>query len=145
MPARRAEPPGISENHGFGALAGVYTFRMRRTVWPVLTLTCLSLLGLQLSGLHMHVNDHGYSGAPHGTHVHEGGTDPHEHEHETDVTIFELGTITSKHFFFLIAVAFSLVTLFSVSRRLTPIYEPLIATGRRVRWRPLLRAPPHPL
>ena len=118
---------------------------MSRLVWPIVTLACLSLLGLQLSGLHMHVDAHGYSGAPHGTHVHEGGTDPHDHEHETDVTIVELGTIASKHLLFLIAVGFSLVILFSVSRRLTPIHEPLIATGRRVRWRPLLRAPPRPL
>ncbi len=118
---------------------------MSRVVWPIVTLACLSLLGLQLSGLHMHVDDHGYSGAPHGTHVHEGGTDPHEHEHETDVTIVELGTIASKHFLFLVAVGFSLVTLFSVSRRLSPIHEPVISTGRRVRWRPLLRAPPLPL
>ena len=118
---------------------------MSRAVWPILTLTCLSLLGLQLSGLHMHVDDHGYSGAPHGTHVHESGTDPHEHEHDTDVTIVELGTIASKHLLFLIAGGFSLIILFSVSRRLTPIHEPLIGTGRRVRWRPLLRAPPRPL
>ena len=61
------------------------------------------------------------------------------------LSIVELGTIASKHLLFLIAVGFSLVTLFSVSRRLTPIHEPPIAAGRRVRWRPLLRAPPHPL
>jgi hypothetical protein len=37
---------------------------------PVLILASLSLLGMQLSGLHMHVDAHGYSGAPQGTHVH---------------------------------------------------------------------------
>ena len=118
---------------------------MNRMAGLLSLIAILSLLGLQLSGLHMHVDDHGYSGAPHGTHVHEGGTDPHDHEHETDVTIVELGTIASKHFLFLIAVGLSLVTLFSVSRRLEPIHEPIISTWRRVRWRPLLRAPPRPL
>ncbi|MDH3420422.1 MAG: hypothetical protein OEM78_13205, partial [Gammaproteobacteria bacterium] len=62
-----------------------------------------------------------------------------------DVTIVELGTIASKHFLFLIAVAFSLAMLFSVSRRLARIHEPVISAGRRVRWRPPLRAPPRPL
>jgi hypothetical protein len=118
---------------------------MNRMAGLLALIAVLSLLGLQLSGLHMHVDDHGYSGAPHGTHVHEGSTDPHDHEHETDVTIVELGTIASKHFLFLIAVSFSLMTLFSVSRRLAPIHEPPIVAGRRVRWRPLLRAPPRPL
>ena len=118
---------------------------MNRRAGSLALIAIFSLLGLQLSGLHMHVDDHGYTGAPHGTHVHDGGTDPHDHQHETDVTIVELGTIASKHFLFLIAVAFSLAMLFSVSRRLAPIHEPVISAGRRVRWRPPLRAPPRPL
>jgi len=118
---------------------------MNRTAGLLALFAVLSLLGLQLSGLHMHVDDHGYSGAPHGTHVHDSDTDPHDHEHETDVTIVELGTIASKHFLFLIAAAFSLAMRFSVSRGLAPIHEPPISAGRRTRLRPPLRAPPHPL
>ena len=118
---------------------------MSRTALPLVLLVCLSLLGAQLSGLHMHVDHDGYSGGPHAAHSHDSGADPHDHEHETDVTAVELGTIGSKHVLFLIAVVLSIVMSFNICRRLTPCHVPAFAPGRRLRWRPPLRAPPSAL
>jgi hypothetical protein len=115
---------------------------MNATARLLAAIACSSLLGLQLSGLHMHVDGHGYSGAPHGTHVHDGDADPHDHEHETDVSIVELGATGTKLLVFLIAVGISIALLFNLTARLAPASEPRPATGRRQRWRPPLRAPP---
>ena len=123
---------------------------MNRTVAALILLVSLSLLGLQLSGLHMHVDDHGYSGAAHGTHVHDAAgahdhnapVDPHDHSHDTDVAVFELGAIAAKHLVFLIAASVALFALVRVALRLVPAVEPRVASRRRQRWRPPLRAPP---
>jgi hypothetical protein len=133
------------ENRGSTPIFRVYTLAMDRRGRALVLLGCLSLLGLQLSGLHMHVDSHGYAGAPHGTHVHKRGADSHDHEHETDVAVVKLGTIGSKHFLFLIAVGLTLVTIFSVCLRLAPAYAPAPPIGRRPHWRPPQRAPPRPL
>jgi hypothetical protein len=97
---------------------------MNRTVAAVVFLVSLSLLGLQLSGLHMHVDDHGYSGAAHGAHVHDAAgahthgaaVDPHDHSHDTDVAVFELGAIAAKHLVFLIAASVVLFALVRIMR-----------------------------
>ena len=115
---------------------------MSRWTLPVGLLVGLSLLGAQLSGLHMHVGDHGYSGAPHATHSHAGGTDPHDHEHETDVNVLELGTIASKHLLFLLAIGFSIFLALAPRRHVVPRHDRVLSHGRRVRLRPPLRAPP---
>jgi len=117
----------------------------RHLALPLVLLAYLGLVGAQLSGLHMHVDDHGYSGAPHAAHSHAGGNDPHDHEHETDVKAVDLGTIASKHLVFLIAVALAIVMLVDAVRRLAPTHVPMLAAGRRLRWRPPLRGPPAPL
>jgi len=117
---------------------------MNRRSLPWVLVVSLSLLGAQLSGLHMHIGNHGYSGAPHATHSHAGGTDPHDHEHETDVNVLELGTLASKHLLFLIAVAFSIVLAVEQRRHVAPRHSRVLSSGRRVRLRPPLRAPPAP-
>jgi hypothetical protein len=123
---------------------------MNRTVAAVVFLVSLSLLGLQLSGLHMHVDDHGYSGAAHGAHVHDAAgahthgaaVDPHDHSHDTDVAVFELGAIAAKHLVFLIAASVVLFALVRIALRLVPAVAPRVASRRRQHWRPPLRAPP---
>ena len=115
---------------------------MSRWTLPIVVLIGLSLLGAQLSGLHMHVGDHGYSGAPHATHSHAGGSDPHDHEHETDVNVLELGTIASKHLLFLLAIGLSIFLLLEPRQHVVPRHDRALSHGRRVRLRPPLRAPP---
>lgn len=106
----------------------------------------MGLVGAQLAGLHMHVDDHGYAGAPHASHSHShshaGGHDPHDHEHETDVNAIDLGTIASKHLILMVAAVLSIVLLLSIVRRLAPHYVPLLPPAPRRHWRPPLRAPP---
>jgi hypothetical protein len=43
---------------------------MRRLGIFAHVLACVGLLVCQLTGLHMHVNEHGYAGIPVGTHIH---------------------------------------------------------------------------
>lgn len=112
---------------------------------PLVVAVAVSLLAAQLSGLHMHVDAHGYAGSPHATHVHKSGAGTHDHGKETDVKAIDLGTVGSKHLFFLVAVVLTMTLLSSVVRRLTPIVARRMSPGRRLRWRPPLRAPPAPL
>jgi hypothetical protein len=115
----------------------------RIVVRSLLALTCLSLFGAQLSGLHMHVDDHGYAGAPHAAHSHHhGGGDRHDHEHETDVTAIDLGTIATKQIFLPAALALAVVMILSLCQRVVPQPLMLAMPCGRVRWRPPLRAPP---
>ena len=124
---------------------------MNRGTLSVVLLVYLSLLGAQLSGLHMHIDEHGYSGTPHQTHSHAGGAahggaaDPHDHEHDTDVNVLELSTIASKHLLFLIAIAFTILLALEPRRHVMPRHVRVLSSGRRVRLRPPLRAPPIPL
>ena len=115
---------------------------MQRGTLTVVLLVYLSLLGAQFSGLHMHVDAHGYSGSPHASHSHSGGADPHDHEHETDVSVLDLGMLASKHLVFLIAVAFSILLALELRRHIAPRHVRLLSSGRKVRLRPPLRAPP---
>ena len=115
---------------------------MKRAALPLVLVVCLSLVGGQVSGLHMHVDKHGYTGSPHATHVHKGGADGHGHEHETDVNAIDLGAVASKPVLLLVAIALVIVMIFNVCQWLAP--EPvLVPVPRgRMRWRPPLRAPP---
>jgi hypothetical protein len=115
---------------------------MNRGTLAVVLLVYLSLLGAQFSGLHMHVGEQGYSGAPHATHSHSGGPDPHDHEHDTDVNVFEFGTVASKHLLFLLAVAFTILLALQVRQHSMPRDVGALSSGRKVRLRPPLRAPP---
>lgn len=130
---------------------------------PVLSLACLGLLATQLTGLHMHMNAHGYVGVPVGTHVHrtdirtgvnagialaEAANHDHhpgdpDHDGDRDVSVIELGAVVSKlPIFFFAFVAPGLVVIPRLGLRirmpaLTPRPRP-----RYERWRPPLRAPP---
>ena len=45
---------------------------------PVAVLACISLAALQLSGLHMHVDENGYVGVPEGPHSHSHAAHNHD-------------------------------------------------------------------
>ncbi len=136
---------------------------MRR--WPssIILVACLSLLALQLSGLHTHVDADGYAGTPQGTHVHgqgiihrdENGTqfdgadkDGHKHNGDTDhagdkdVSIVELSTGASKILLFLVWVGLLLLIALELRNKISLNFMGPPPTGRHARWRPPLRAPP---
>ncbi len=136
---------------------------MRRTPSSILLVACLSLLALQFSGLHSHVDAYGYVGIPQGTHIHGQGVihsdgkgahvdgtdiDGHEHRAETDyagdkdVSIVELSIGTSKLFVFLVWIGLILLITLRPGEKILTNFSIPPPTGRHARWRPPLRAPP---
>lgn len=140
-----------------------YTCRMRRLSYPIMLAAGLSLVALQVSGLHLHVNADGYAGVPQGTHVHgqvvdTHGTDTHfagaddrhehtgdqDHEGDKDMSVVELSAGASKLLVFLVWFGLGLFTVLRPADRSAPknaaVPRPSV---RNTRWRPPLRAPPH--
>ena len=115
---------------------------MRQVPSLFIAIMCLSLLTMQMSGLHLHVSVESQSGALHGTHLHDAVPDGHGHGAEIDVSSFEPGFTWSKLIPIFLALIFALLT---IGRTSTTIWFPLVErfpTRHRSRWRPPLRAPP---
>ncbi|MBT5032020.1 MAG: hypothetical protein HOM55_06965 [Proteobacteria bacterium] len=138
---------------------------MRNVPSYIILAACFCLLGMQMSGLHTHVNERGYVGTPQNTHFHghshqasdavghvdngvlEGQKhlDYHGHTGDKDVSLFDLGLGlgTSKLSDFLILFGFSLfIAVISIYRysKSNPKLHP--DRHQEHRW-PQLRAPPH--
>jgi len=125
-------------------------------------IACVSLLAVQLGGLHMHVDADGNVGGVKGvdlhvpllhshggyTHVHLPGTPHHEHpgdpEHagDNDISVIEMRSGKSK----LTDFTFNLHLTLAIHRVLVEQVRPIISEPqpitRKSRWRPPLRAPP---
>ena len=117
---------------------------MRKAPALLIAIMCLSLLFMQLSGLHLHVSAGNHSGALHGTHLHNADFDGHGRDHDADVDIspFEPGTASSKLIPFLIALVFVLLSVVWASKMVWPPLVEHITLRGRYYWRPPLRAPP---
>ena len=131
---------------------------MRNASTLLMLIACLSLIALQTSGLHMHVNSDGFAGTPQGTHVHDAhhhdaATAAHEHEHtggqghtsDSDVSIVNYNTGVSKLPLDLIALALVLMMFLSPAAKIAPVTTVLRPRERYERWRPPNRAPPLPV
>jgi hypothetical protein len=128
---------------------------MRIVSTSLMLIACLSLVVLQMSGLHMHVNGDGFAGAPQGTHVHDahhhdGASSAHEHEHsggqghtsDSDVSIVNYNTGVSKLPVDLIALALGLIMFLTPVAKIAPVTTVPRPRERYERWRPPNRAPP---
>jgi hypothetical protein len=140
---------------------------MRRYSNPLVIAACLSLLFLQLSGIHVHADENGYIGVPETpfshSHVHHDHHDGHrtgaanvDHsnhggpgdsggfEDARDVSLLNLALSIFK----MPLAIFALVVLFallpSVKEFLSFHFVYRVLSGRHTRWRPPLRAPPQP-
>ncbi len=135
---------------------------MRHLSYPIMLAAGLSLVALQVSGLHLHINADGYAGVPQGTHVHGQGVDTHgtdthlagaddrhehtgdqDHEGDKDMSVVELSAGASKMLVFLVWFGLGLFTVLRPADRISPnaaVPRPIV---RHTRWRPPLRAPPH--
>jgi hypothetical protein len=117
---------------------------MRLAPALLIAIMCLSLLTLQMSGLHLHVSADSQSDALHGTHLHD--ADPewrgHDHDAEIDVSSFEPGFTFSKLIPILIALIFALLPIIRTCTTVWPSLVERFPTRHRSRWRPPLRAPP---
>ncbi|HEY5623975.1 MAG TPA: hypothetical protein VIV14_09445 [Gammaproteobacteria bacterium] len=133
---------------------------MRKLSTPLMLAACLSLVALQMSGLHMHVNADGFAGTPQGTHVHDahrhdGTPAPHDHGHDhgagqghssdTDVSIVNYNAGASKLPLDLIALALVLLMFVRPAAKLAPVSVVPRPLERYERWRPPNRAPPLPI
>lgn len=130
--------------------------RMSRSVTSVAIAACLSLLSLQLSGLHLHAGQNGVDSSPHGTHVHGVGTHDHDqledhrhaedgddHNGDRDLSLVELCAGAAK----LLPVLFLGPVLQlpigpSDSHRVVLRWRDRAPIGRASHWRPPLRGPP---
>jgi hypothetical protein len=113
---------------------------MQRTT-GLLLLACVALIGTQLSGVHAHVDSHGFDGAVQSTleHHHDDGED---HDDNVDVQVVDLGMSAAKAVFLLLAVSLSLFLLPPARGHVPLEYRSRLPLGRRLRWRPPLRGPP---
>lgn len=134
---------------------------MRWPPRPVVLAACLSLLGVQLGGVHLHANAEGFDAVPHGTHVH--GRAPHRHDDasvrhdadgrdaargkhdhggDRDVAVVELGAGAQKLPLFLVgpALALPLSPPSGTAVRVDAAARP--SSARPGHWRPPLRGPP---
>ena len=143
---------------------------MSRLSTSITFVATLSLLALQLSGVHMHVDENGYVGVPEVAHSHSQGVHhhddvnstvrtssradehppvhssdhPHDHDYDgsKDVSLVELSGGASKMALALIGLAFMLPILLQQCGGFIPNLLLPVQSGRRARWRPPLRAPP---
>jgi hypothetical protein len=137
---------------------------MRRLRTELVSLACLGLLGVQLSGLHMHLDAHGYSGVPVGTHVHHAGDHHHDHaaaihEHgaeeqhdrqrgdadhdgDQDVSVVQLAGAAGKIVLFFVWTVLGFIVVRDVGSRISVPLLPFVPKRHPLRWRPPLRGPP---
>jgi len=119
---------------------------MRAAPALLIAFMCLSLLTLQMSGLHLHVSADSRGGALHGTHLHGAGLDGHGHGHDHDADVdtspFEPGTASSKPDPFLVTFVIALLAIIWASETVWPPLVERLTACWRSRWRPPLRAPP---
>ncbi|MFV1998698.1 MAG: hypothetical protein ACC641_11915, partial [Acidiferrobacterales bacterium] len=60
---------------------------MRPATALLIAIICLSLLAMQMSGLHLHVGADNESAALHGSHVHDADPGEHGHSHDAETDI----------------------------------------------------------
>ena len=137
-------------------------FTMRCLRYPLLVSACVSLLAVQLGGLHVHVDADGNVGGPRGVHlhahllhnhrdemhVHHPGTPEHghpgEHEHagDNEISVTEMrGGKSTLADVDLNLHQVLLIHQLQVAQVRPAQSEPRPVT-RKSRWRPPLRAPP---
>jgi hypothetical protein len=115
---------------------------MQRIKLSLVTLACIGLLSVQLSGLHMHVGATGDPIDTHGIHLHESDPDGEDHSADSDVSVIEeFGSTWTKLLPLLFAAVIMLSSMgwIQVASRPTP---QALAIRRVHHWRPPLRAPP---
>ena len=132
--------------------------------YMVLTTACVSLLAVQLGGLHMHVDADGNVGSPQGVHIHSQllhshGGDSHvhhpdtlEHEHpgeqehagDNDISVTEMRGGKSNLADLDINLHQGLLVYRSRVEHVRPVHSEPQPLPRKSRWRPPLRAPPSP-
>lgn len=119
-----------------------YSLLMRVGTLSIAALVSITMLAMQMTGLHLHASQTSDNASLHGVHVHDVDSDGHDHSADVDVSLSDLGMVWSKIMSGLL-VDFSIVlAIVSAIHSLRPPPAPILFQQRRLRWRPLLRAPP---
>jgi hypothetical protein len=114
---------------------------MQRTTAALLLIACLALVGTQLSGVHAHLDAHGFDGAVQTSHGHH-HDDGDDHNGDVDVQVVDFGISAAKAVFLLFAIALTVFLLPPSRGHARFEHETPQPTRRRLRWRPPLRGPP---
>ena len=128
-------------NCAFWRLSGIVE-SMRLAPLSIVAFAGVAMLLMQMSGLHLHAGDHGDDAALHGAHVHDVGSDGHDHTADVDVSLIDFGIVWSKIMPVLMVILPTALAIVWVLHTLWPPPTTLIPLRRRSRWRPPLRAPP---
>ena len=111
-------------------------------------------LAMHAVGLHMHIGPDTQQSGLHGAHIHgsiasashhphaDSGDHHHDHTEETDVAISDIGTLVKELGTAIALAIFVLLPTVWVQTGIRPPYLRRILCRQRIRWRPLLRAPP---
>lgn len=105
---------------------------------------CLSLVSVQINGLHLHVGTASESGAFHGMHLHNAVLGEHGHDNDAgvEITPFDVGTVSPKLILFLVTLVLAYLAVMSAGKTVWPPVVDRFSSRGRHRWRPLLRTPP---
>lgn len=102
----------------------------------------VTLLFMQWSGIHLHVNTHTHDAPPHLSHLHSLDHQQDGHKQDVDVDLADISTSWFKllQFFMLSAFILLCLSLSEKSLRLPPFLQRF--HSKQSYWRPILRAPP---
>jgi hypothetical protein len=116
---------------------------MRIPIRSLAHFACLSLLVMQMSGLHLHIETDNASTNLHGSHLQQAESPGHDHSTDVDVSLVEKLRINWTQLIPLILAC--AILLFAQGWLQQRLWLPPIQLGklsRQNRWRPPLRAPP---
>ena len=111
-------------------------------------------LAIHAVGLHMHIGPDAQQSGLHGAHIHgsivgashhphaNGGDHHHDHAEDTDVAVSDIGALVKELSAAIALTIFVLLPTVWLQKGIRPPYLKRILCRQRIRWRPLLRAPP---
>ena len=120
----------------------------------IVTLACLCLLVMQLSGMHFHADENGKDAGVHAAHHHQVDSEQlqghhhlslvHYHKAQIDVSSTELlGSIWTRLIPAIMACALAtIIVSIGLHQPILSLLRAAARVRRRSRWRPPLRAPP---
>ena len=103
----------------------------------------ITLVSMQASGIHLHVNTAG-AGGIHSSNIHESGLNDQDHFGDTDVSLFEVISSATQAAYFVAVFVFALLVVTKCEAHLWAASTRRLGPRHRSRWRPPLRAPPAP-
>ena len=115
---------------------------MRKLSPLIIAFMCVSILTLQLVGLHAHLDFQSGDAELHRVHLHDVDSDGHDHSSDIDVSVFDDGFVWTKLFAFLISCSVLLVVISGILQVAGQYFSNAPPPKHGSYRRPPLRAPP---